>query len=296
MRRNSSELQVELRHWWRQFKLRGDDTARTRLIEHYRYLVVKTRQRIIPTVPVRIAPEDLDQEGTIALVRSVEQFDLNRRVKFESYAISSIRGAMLEYLRREDWVPRSVRDRAKRLRAAEEAAARRVGPENVTEKHLADELELPIDAFYELYAQTTIMIVVSMDDLVGDSEQDDLDPLLVLESVKSREPDPFQAALVSSQKEMMARCIRWLPAQERTVVQLYYFGGWTLKQIAREMGRSESRAHQLHAQAIQRLTGFIARQRGLYFPEVLPHPEDDFFPNAGDAEEERLSGGSPAYA
>src|ERR671919_387710 len=101
-RRTSAELQATLARLWREFKVHDSMRAREALIEHYRYLITKTRQRIIPTVPVKIAPEDLDQEGYIALVKAVDHFDPRRKVKFESYAISMIRGAMLEYLRRED--------------------------------------------------------------------------------------------------------------------------------------------------------------------------------------------------
>lgn len=269
-RRTSAELQAALAALWREFKQHGSMRARDAIIEHYRYLITKTRQRIIPTVPVKIAPEDLDQEGQIALVKAVDHFDPRRKVKFESYAISMIRGAMLEFLRREDWVPRSVRSKQKLLHRAEEALALRKGIENVTDTDLAEYLEMPIDAFYQLYYEANVLQVVSLEDVVGDSEHEDLDPLVVLESVKSKEPEPHVLAIVESQRRLMAQCISWLPIQERTVVVLYYYEGLTLKEIARRIGRSESRAHQLHSQAIQRLSGFIARQRGLFFPEALP--------------------------
>ena len=145
-RRTSAELQAALTRLWREFKGRNSARARDAIIEHYRYLITKTRQRIIPTVPVKILPEDLDQEGQIALVKAVDHFDPNRKVKFESYAIPMIRGAMLEYLRREDWVPRSVRSKQKLLHRAEEDLARRKGLENVTDSDMAEYLEMPIDA------------------------------------------------------------------------------------------------------------------------------------------------------
>lgn len=269
-RRTSAELQFTLGQWWREYKERHSQGARVSLIEHYRYLVSKTRQRIIPTVPVKIAPEDLEQEGYIALVKAVDQFDPKRKVKFESYAISMVRGAMLEYLRREDWVPRSVRTKQKTLNRAEEAVAARLGIENIRDTDMAEFLEMPIDAFYQLYYEANVLQVVSLEDVVGDSEHEDLDPLVVLESVKSKDPDPYMMAVVESQKNLMIRCIGWLPLLERTVVIQYYYEGSTLKQIAKQIGRSESRAHQLHSQAINRLTGFIARQTGLFFPEMLP--------------------------
>ena len=269
-RRTSAELQSALAQLWREFKQRNSVSARNSIIEHYRYLITKTRQRIIPSVPVRILPEDLDQEGQIALVKAVDHFDPHRKVKFESYAISMVRGAMLEYLRREDWVPRSVRTKQKLVNRAEEELALRNGPENVTDTDLAAYLELPIDAFYQLYYEANVLQVVSLEDVVGDSEHEDLDPLVVLESVKSKDPDPHTMAIVDSQRALMAQCIGWLPLQERTVIVLYYYEGMTLKQIAKQISRSESRAHQLHSQAVQRLSGFIARQHGLFFPEALP--------------------------
>lgn len=269
-RRTSAELQATLAHLWREFKEHQSATARDRIIEHFRYLITKTRQRIIPTVPVKIAAEDLDQEGLIALIKAVDHFDPKRKVKFESYAISMVRGAMLEYLRREDWVPRSVRTKQKLVNRAEEELGRMKGVENVTDADRAQYLEMPIDAFYQLYYEANVLQVVSLEDVVGDSERDDLDPLVVLESVKSKAPAPDTLAVIESQKSLLMKCIGWLPLQERTVVILYYYEGWTLKQIASHIERSESRAHQLHSQAIGRLSGFMARQRGLFFPESLP--------------------------
>src|SRR5688500_8713675 len=185
-RRTSAELQAALTRLWREFKGKGSQQARDAIIEHYRYLITKTRQRIIPSVPVKILPEDLDQEGLIALVKAVDHFDPRRKVKFESYAISTIRGAMLEYLRREDWVPRSVRTKQKLLKSAEDELALRKGIENVTDADMAAYLQIPIDAFYQLYYEATVLQVVGLEDVVGDSEHDDTDALVVLESVRSR--------------------------------------------------------------------------------------------------------------
>jgi RNA polymerase sigma factor for flagellar operon FliA len=167
-----------------------------------------------------------------------------------------------------------VRTKQKTIRGAEEELARLKGVENVTDQDMAEHLSMPIDAFYQLYYEANVLQVVSLEDMVGDSEHEDLDPLVVLESVKSKEPDPHTLAIVDSQRRLMAQCISWLPAQERTVVVKYYYEGMTLKQIAKEIGRSESRAHQLHSQAVQRLSGFIARQHGLFFPEALPQADE----------------------
>jgi RNA polymerase sigma factor FliA len=263
-RKSPSRTQDDLAAAWIQFKEHGSAAAREFVIEHYRYLISKTRQRIIPTVPTKIAPEDLEQEGQIALVKAVDQFEPSRGVKFESYAISMVRGAMLEYLRKEDWVPRSVRTKQKLLARAEEALTTEKGEGEVTDEDRAAYLELDIDQFYALYFEATVMQIVSLEDVVGDTEHEDLDPLVVLESVRSPDPDPHTTTIVNEQRRILHQCVQWLPKPEQSVIRMYYYQNMTLKQIAKEINRSESRAHQLHAQAIMRLSGFLTRTQGLF--------------------------------
>jgi RNA polymerase sigma factor FliA len=263
-RKSLSRTQEDLVAAWVQFKEHGSCAARDFIIEHYRYLISKTRQRIIPTVPTKIAPEDLEQEGLIALVKAVDQFEPSRGVKFESYAISMVRGAMLEYLRKEDWVPRSVRTKQKLLARAEEALTTEKGEGEVTDEDRAAYLELDIDQFYALYFEATVMQIVSLEDVVGDTEHEDLDPLVVLESVRSPDPDPHTTTIVNEQRRILHQCVQWLPKPEQSVIRMYYYQNMTLKQIAKEINRSESRAHQLHAQAITRLSGFLMRTQGLF--------------------------------
>jgi RNA polymerase sigma factor for flagellar operon FliA len=263
-RKSLSQTQDDLAAAWVQFKEHGSAAARSFIIEHYRYLISKTRQRIIPTVPTKIAPEDLEQEGLIALIKAVDQFEPSRGVKFESYAISMVRGAMLEYLRKEDWVPRSVRTKQKMLIRAEEALTAEKGEGEVTDEDRAAYLELDIDQFYALYFEATVMQIVSLEDVVGDTEHEDLDPLVVLESVRSPDPDPHTSTIVNEQRRILHQCVQWLPKPEQSVIKMYYYQNMTLKQIAKMINRSESRAHQLHAQAIMRLSGFLTRTQGLF--------------------------------
>src|SRR5204863_8702400 len=105
-RKTSAEMQQILADAWRQFKVHKSKSHRDFIIEHYRYLISKTRQRIIPSVPTENAPEDLEQAGLIALVKAEDEFDPERMVKFESYAIWMVRGSMVEYLRKEYWLQR----------------------------------------------------------------------------------------------------------------------------------------------------------------------------------------------
>ena len=265
-RRTSRQERADLSRLWAEFTRKRSDRGRAALVEHYGYLVVKSRERVIPRVPVKIAGEDLDQEGFVALVNAVDEYDPRRGVKFESWAIAKIRGALLEHLRHEDWATRGVRTKQKRLRLAEQQLAQRRGPQNVNDAALARELNLSLDDYYRLYDAANVMQVVSMDDALGDTEGDS-DALVVEESVRSREPDPHLAAILKSQRQAMKQAVACLPHLERAVVVLYYYEGWTLRRIANHINRSESRAHQLHSQAVGRLSRNLSLQRGLFSPE-----------------------------
>ena len=132
-----------------------------------------------------------------------------------------VRGAMLEYLRKEDWVPRSVRTKQKLLNRAEEALTAEKGEGEVTDEDRAAYLELDIDQFYALYFEATVMQIVSLEDVVGDTEHEDLDPLVVLESVRSPDPDPHTSTIVNEQRRILHQCVQWLPKPEQSVIKMY---------------------------------------------------------------------------
>ena len=260
MTRRTSADTLVLSSWWHRFKAKGCQASRDSLIQHYRYLVIKTRQRIIPAVPHRISQSDLETEGLIALVRAVDSYDPERKVKFESFAISTIRGAMLEYLRREDWVPRSIRSKQKLLKKAEEEIQFTRGVGRVTEADLADHLGMDPDALRQLCRECHSLQLVRLEEVQGESDHEDAEPLVLRDSIRSQDPQPDQLAAQSDERRIVRRCVDWLPQAERTVVDLYYFGGMTLKDIARRLSKSESRAHQLHTQALGRLKGYVTRE------------------------------------
>ena len=201
IRKSASQIHDDLTAAWVQFKERGSAAARDFIIEHYRYLISKTRQRIIPSVPTKIAPEDLEQEGLIALVKAVDQFEPSRGVKFESYAISMVRGAMLEYLRKEDWVPRSVRTKQKMLARAEEALTHREGRGRSPMRTARTTWSWTSTSSTRSTSRRPVMQIVSLEDVVGDTEHEDLDPLVVLESVRSADPDPHTTTIVNEQRQ-----------------------------------------------------------------------------------------------
>lgn len=201
---------------WQAFKEQGCQRAREQLILRHMYLVEETRKRAVPNVPIRIDAEDLTRAGVLSLVKAVDRFDPGRGTRFETYAITCIRGAFSENLRQEDWVPRSVRAKQKRGE--------------------------PVEVFE----------VVSLDDLLYCGAQAaDMDDLSLAETVADPAPGPEEVALARVEAEEVRRAVSLIPAEWRAVVQSYYWGEKTLKQIAGEAHRSESRIHQRHAAGLK---------------------------------------------
>ena len=214
-------------------------------------LITKTRQRIIPSVPTKIAPEDLEQEGMMALIKAVDQFDPSRNVKFESYAISMVRGAMLEYLRKEDWVPRSVRARARDVEKAHaqlEAQLQRAP----TDEEMAGKLKTTVEEFQDSLLEIANSSVLALDDLwtFADPEGGG-GQISVLDTIHDPSAvDPETEAQTSELKDRLADAIESLPERERLVVALYYYENLTLREIGEVLGVTESRVSQLHTKAV----------------------------------------------
>ena len=247
---------------WHQVKS-GNEKARERTVQSYAHLVRITVSKLVPTLPPNLDQEDLVGAGYIGLIRAVDQFDPLRGVKFETYAISLIRGAVLDALRKEDWVPRSTRDKARNLQNLYQQLERRLG-HPATDEEMAKALNLDIDEFHTLLYETSRTSLVSLDDLLTNADAEETS---LSESMRGDSPDP-QVEL--ERKEMwraLSLSLDSLPERERIVVYLYYFEALTLKEIGRELQISESRVHQLHGQAVRRLARQLSDRRALFSAE-----------------------------
>lgn len=255
---------------WRRWRWHEDAAARNRLVENWLLLVEATRKRAVPTVPPAIDVEDLEAVGRLALMRAVERWDPYRKpfVKFTSFAITGIRGAMLQHLRNEDWVPRSVRTKEKRLRQIEERCLHAEG--QVTQAGMVRHSGLETEAFYQLYREASILQAVSLEEVQSQEDRDALDPLLVGDVLAAQVPGPETEAAKNLAEVRLWQAVKWLPEMERTVFLRYYQDGRTLKQIGKELGRSESRAHQLHTQGLNRLRDYLQSSRDLFVGEGAP--------------------------
>jgi RNA polymerase sigma factor for flagellar operon FliA len=229
------------RHWER-FLSERDEAARAALILGYGYLVVKTRERVVPNVPWSVSVDDLLSEGTIALIRSVDDFDARRGVAFPSFAISRIRGAMLEWLRHEDWVPRSVRRKQKALASA--AAALAAAGRALTAAWMANELDMSPDQFAAFAAGAQVRTAVSLEAILWAEDAEEADPLLRGTRVADDRPGPLALAQERETRAQWAQTLGCLRPELAHVVRRYIWDEMRLKQIAAEVGKSESRIHQ----------------------------------------------------
>lgn len=230
----------------------GNDRAvslRDRLVLHYAPLVKYVAGRVGTGLPAHVDLADLVQSGVFGLVDAIERFEQERGLKFETYAMQRIRGAILDELRAQDWVPRSVRTRAREVERALERLAGRL-QRSATDAEVAQELGITLADLRELYAQLQLTSVVALDELVAvgrggaslaETLPDDkvAEPGAVLDSVENR--------------RLLAQAVSQLADRDRVVVTLYYFENLTLAEIGRVLGVTESRVCQLHTRAVLRL-------------------------------------------
>ena len=252
-----------LKEIWHRFKHLGDRRARDTLIDNYSYLVKITAGRIAGGVPPSLDREDLISAGVIGLIRAVDQFDASREVKFETYAIALIRGAILELLRGEDWAPRSVRDKIKGLERAYSGVESRLGRPG-TDEEVAHELSTTVDGLHKMLSEVAQASVLSLDEMLFSSEPDAT--LRVVDTVEdtSGTGDTTRAVEKRERRQALQVAVKRLPEREHLVLSLYYYEGLTFKEIGKILQVSESRVFQLHQQAMMRLRGYLSADRDLF--------------------------------
>jgi len=247
---------------WQTYKLTGDPRTRDRLIVKYGPLVKYVAGRLAMGLPPHIDVDDLVSYGVFGLFDAIEKFDPSRAVKFETYAIARIRGAMLDSLRAYDWIPYSVRQKAKDLERAYAKIEAREG-RSATDVEVALELGISAAQLDKMLQEVRGMAVVSLDDVWSGDEDTSggMRPIEVLEDPNAE--DPERHVEFEDRKRILAESIAKLPEKERRVVSLYYYEGLTSKEISQVLGVSQSRISQLHSKAIMRLKGRLARQLGV---------------------------------
>lgn len=221
-----------------------------KLIMEYAPLIRFIAQKIAVRLPSNIELDDLISSGVIGLMDAIEKYDPTRDNKFKTYAEFRIRGAILDELRAQDWVPRSVRDKAKMLDRALIELESQLG-RTATEDEIAAKLGISQDDYFDLVNQVRPVSVLSIDDAATFSNVDKKSILNLLEGCKLN--NPLTQLNIKSVKEVVAKAIEDLPERQRLVLSLYYYEDLNLKEIGKILRVTESRVSQLHAQAIGRL-------------------------------------------
>jgi RNA polymerase sigma factor FliA len=248
-----------LRELWQGFKATADQGLRERLILHYSPLVKYVAGRVGVGLPPNIEQADLVSYGIFGLIDAIEKFDLERAIKFETYAISRIRGAIIDELRAIDWIPRSVRFKAREVEKAYAALEGQLH-RTPTESEVADQMGIKLEDLHAIFSQVSFVNVVALDELlnVGGEKGDKLSLVDTLEDTRAE--DPVAAFESEETKYLLAKAINTLPEREKIVVTLYYYEGLTLAEIGQVLGVTESRICQMHTKAVLQLRGKLAEQ------------------------------------
>lgn len=232
------------------------------MIIRYAPLVKYVAGRLAISLPPSVELDDLISSGIFGLIDAIERFDVERGIKFETYAIARIRGAILDSLRESDWVPRSIRQKARELERVCAELENRLG-RSALDSEISDAMKLSINQFNQMLNEISCAAVSSLDELwqVGGADEDSV---RLLDLVRDASEDPSELVENEDIKRLLACAIDSLPDRERLVIALYYYEGLTLREIGATLEVSESRVSQIHTKAILRLRSRLSRLRGCF--------------------------------
>lgn len=239
---------------WQSYKQHRDQEAREQLLKMYLPLVKLIVGRLAIGLPSHVDRDDLTSAGIMGLLDAVDKFDYVRGIKFETYATARVRGSILDFLRAQDWVPVSVRQKAKKVEALLSNLEQKLS-RPPTDAEMAEALGVDVAEYYLLLNDINGYSLCSLDEMAGSvwiiDEHEDASPSGLLENAEM--------------KTILAGAIDKLPEKERLVIALYYYEGLTLKEIGCTMHLSEGRISQLHTKAILRLRGALSRKKNIFF-------------------------------
>lgn len=252
-----TKTEIDITEVWKAFKL--DQTSqelRNRLIERYLPLVRYNAERVWSKLPDGVDLHDLISAGVFGLMDAIEAFDMSRGVKFETYCVPRIRGAMLDELRTMDWVPRLVRSKASKLETARKAAEAEFGrPPSDTE--VAAKLQIEMEEYDRMKSEALAVGLVSLNKKWYETDSyKDVREIDILEDSKGEDP-----TCGIQKRDVMKLVTKGLNRNERLIIILYYYEELTMKEIGSTLGLSESRVSQMHSSIVARLKDQLRRRR-----------------------------------
>ncbi len=246
----------ELGALWDAFKGSASDEARERLILHYAPLVKYVASRVATGLPASVEQADLVSYGVFGLIDALQKFEPGRGNKFETYAIPRIKGAIIDELRAMDWVPRSIRFKAREIEKAHsdlEAMLKR----QPTEAEMAERLGISRSELHDVVSQISFVSVLALDELVSVGA-DRGEQVSLIDTLADKHLDPTSGVESQETRGLLAAAINSLSEREKIVVTLYYFEGLTLAEIGEILGVTESRVCQIHTKAVGGLRGQLS--------------------------------------
>ncbi|HEY3282797.1 MAG TPA: FliA/WhiG family RNA polymerase sigma factor [Armatimonadota bacterium] len=236
---------------WTQYKGSGSQEARQQLILNYLPLAKLAVKRLNFSPSSSVGHEDLVGHALVGLIDAVDHYDPRRNVKFETFAFMRVRGAVMDALRRMDWMPRGFRRQQGQLKQAYAKLESQHG-RSATDDEVCQELGWSAEELSEVLQSAAQSLTLSLDNLMGGPDHQDAYSRTVF-LTDTGSSDPFAEAAVSERRELLASAIRELTDREQLVLQLYYHEEMTLKEISHILGVTESRVCQIHSKAILRL-------------------------------------------
>jgi len=235
---------------WRRYKNSGEETAREGLILHYSPLVKFVAGRVGVGLPRNVEQADLISYGMFGLIDAIDKFDLDRNIKFETYAVNRIKGAILDELRALDWVPRSVRARAREIQRSLDELEHGL-KRSATEDELAAHMGIGVPNLQNQLGEIAALGFVALDELLDASDRTSASMGDLLADPRSA--DPGGSFEQQETRYFLTDAVNRLPERERLVVTLYYYEGLTLAEIGDVLGVTESRICQIHTKSVMSL-------------------------------------------
>jgi len=239
------ENKADIAKLWSEYHRTHSPEVREKVIEYYLPLVRSVAGRIAIGLPHHVDKEDLVSNGFFGLMDAIERFDPSRNVKFETYAVTRIRGAILDAIRAQDWIPTTIRQKARNYEQCVADLEHQLG-RSATDEEIAAALNITVAQLHALLNQLNIATIIPLEEFARTETA--MQPPELSQDVENEEV-----------RAILARSIEKLPEKERLVVSLYYFDELTLKEISAIMQLSEARISQLHTKAIFRLRAALLR-------------------------------------
>lgn len=245
------EMDDDIRQLWEKYSRKKTVEVRNQLAEHYLPLIKVVAGRLAMSLPPHLDRDDLLSTGFFGLLDAIDRYDINRNIKFETYAGVRIRGAMIDYLRSKDWIPVTMRQKLRRYEQKVYELESALG-RSATDAEIAEALEISTKDLQVIVSQFNSSTIIPLEEY------------LKTDSPEALDADPVETTEYLELKETLSKVIDKLPEKERLVVSLYYYDELTLKEISLIMHLSEARISQLHTKAIIRMRGSLSKMKSIF--------------------------------